>query len=375
MATKMSKIDLSTFQGDHDGEAAGAMKALHMEMQRLRKSRKDVNLKSFLADTWDGMTPEKFYRDLGLDMTEMTVNKMLNTTELNRWLFPEIFRDAIIRGLEYTPFYRDLIAGEENIDGTGITMPFMDFTANIDREQVKLRDVAEGGTITEGEIITWREKQVTIRKKGRGLKQTYESILWTPIDLAAIYFQELGSQLGADLDRDLINVALNGDQADLSESAPVIGATVAGTLAYADLTRAWIRFRRIGRNSTVMLASEADAVTILNMPEFQRTVQAGATTPSPVSLNVKTPLPTSQDIYVHDSVPTGKLILVDKARAFIQVTSLPLFIESERIVSKQVEGEYVTIITGFANIFKDGRMVLDYTTNLGTNPGPTPPTI
>lgn len=372
MATKFSKVDLSEFK-DPDGPA---MRNLHLEMQKLRKQRKDVTLKSYLGETWGKeMTPEKFYRELGLDMTEMTVNKMLNTSELNRWLFPEIFRDAIRQGLEYTPFFGDLIAGEETIDGTGLTMPFMDFTTGIDRDEVKLRDVNEGATITEGEIITWREKQVTIRKKARGLKQTYESIMWTPIDLAAIYFEELGTQLGADLDRDLINVALNGDQADNSESAPVIGATVAGTLAYADLTRAWIRFRRIGRNSSVLLASEADAVTILNMPEFQRTVSAGATTPSPVTLNVRTPLPTSQDIYVHDSVPTGKLILVDTARAFIQITSMPLLVESEKIVSRQIEGEYVSIITGFANIFKNGRMVLDYTTNLTTNPGPTPPSV
>jgi hypothetical protein len=352
------------------------MEAFHKEMQRLRKNRKDVSLKSFLKESFDDeMTPEKFYRSLGIEMKEMTVEKMLNTSELNRWLFPEIFRDAIRRGLEYTPFFRGLIAAEENIGGTGLTMPFMDFTSLTDRSEVQLRDVNEGATIPEGEIITWREKQVTIKKKARGLKQTYESIMFTPIDLAAIYFEELGTQLGADLDRDLINIAINGDQADASEAAPVIGAATANTLLYSDLTRAWIRFRRIGRNSTVMLTNESDAVTILNLPEFQRTVGAGATTPSPVTLNVTTPLPTSQDIFVHDSVPAKKIILIDVARAFIQLTAMPLLIESERIVSRQIEGEYVSIITGFANIFKDGRMVLDYSTNLATNPGPTPPSV
>lgn len=351
------------------------MENFHKEMQKLRQNRKDVNLKSFLAESFDGeMTPEKFYRELGIDMKGMTVEKMLNTSELNRWLFPEIFRDAIRRGLEYTPFYGSLIAAEETITSTGLTMPFMDLS-DIDRDEVRLRDVNEGATIPEGEIIAWSEKQVTIKKKARGLKQTYESIMFTPIDLAAIFFEELGTQLGADLDRDLINIALNGDQADGSESAPVIGATVAGTLAYVDLTRAWIRFRRIGRNSAAMLVSEADAITILNMEEFQRTVPAGATQASPVTLNIVTPLPTSQDIFVHDAVPTGKIILVDRARAFVQLTAMPLLIESERIVSRQIEGEYVSIITGFANIFRDGRLVLDYTTNLITNPGPSAPTI
>lgn len=351
------------------------METFHRAMQSERKNRKDTNLESFLAKQFgQEMTPAKFYRELGIDMDDMTVQKMLNTSELNRWLFPEITRDAIKRGLEYTPFYSGLIALEETINGTGLTMPFMDLR-DIDRDEVRLRDVNEGATITEGEIIAWAEKQVTIKKKGRGLKQTYESIMFTPIDLAAIFFEELGTQLGSDLDRELINIALNGDQADNSESSPVIGATVAGTLGYADLTRAWIRFRRIGRNSTAMLVSEADAITILNMEEFQRTLPANGVAPSGVTLNIVTPLPTSQDIFVHDAIPTGKIILVDRARAFVQLTAMPLLIESERIVSRQIEGEYVSIITGFANIFRDGRLVLDYTTNLTTNPGPSAPSI
>lgn len=356
-------------------DEAFPMETFHKEMQRLRKNRKDVSLKGFLSESFGSeVTPEKFYRELGIDLKDMTVEKMLNTSELNRWLFPEIFRDAIRRGLEYTPFYGSLVAAEETINGTGMTMPFMDFT-DIDRDEVRLRDTNEGATITEGEIIAWSEKQVTIKKKARGLKQTYESIMFTPIDLAAIFFEELGTQLGADLDRDLIEIALNGDQADGSESAPVIGATVAGTLSYQDLTRAWIRFRRIGRNSSVMLTGEADAITILNMPEFQRTLPANGQAPSGVTLNIATPLPTSQDIFVHDAIPAGKIILIDRARAFVQLTAMPLLIESEKIVSRQIEGEYVSIITGFANIFRDGRLVLDYTTSLVTNPGPQPPTI
>lgn len=372
MPTKFSKIDLKSL-----GETGNSgMEAMHKEMQRLRKNRKDVSLKGFLCDTWGAdMTPEKFYRELGVDLKDMTVEKMLNTSELNRWLFPEIFRDAIIRGLEYAPFYGSLIAAEETITGTGLTMPFMDFTTLESRDTLSLRDTNEGATITEGEIITWSEKQVTIKKKARGLKQTYESIMFTPIDLAAIFFQELGTQLGADLDRDLISVAINGDQADLSESAPVIGATTADALVYQDLTRAWIRFRRIGRVSSVMLTNEDDAITILNMEQFQRSIPAGATAPSGVTLNVASPLPTSQDIFVHDAVPAKKIIFVDRARAFIQLTAMPLLIESEKIVSRQIEGEYVSIITGFANIFRDGRMILDYHTNLSTNPGPTPPTV
>lgn len=352
------------------------MEAFHKEMQRLRNNRKDVRLKDYLRESFgEEMTPQRFYRELGIDMKGMTVEKMLQTSELNRWLFPEVFRDAIIRGLEYSPFYSQIITGEETIESTGLTMPMMDFAANHERGETELRDVNEGATIPEGEIVTWSEKQVTIKKKARGLKQTYESIMFTPIDLAAIYFEELGTRLGADLDADLIDIGFNGDQADGSEAAPVIGAETAGTLLYSDLTRAWVRFRKLGRTSTVILASEEDANTILNMDAFQRTVPANAQTPSGIEINVSNPLPSQQDIFTHELVPTGKLMMVDAARAFVQLTAMPLLVESERIVSRQLTGDYVSIITGFANVFNDGRMVLDYTTNLTTNPGPQPPQV
>lgn len=347
-----------------------SMKAFHHEMQALREQGTEVTFKSYLADIYGAdMTPEKFYAQAGVDFTGMNVQKMLNTTDLNKYLFVEIFRDAIRTNLEYSPFYPQLITGDEGIDGPGVTMPSMDFSG-ISADEVRLRDTHEGATITEGKIVTWQDKRVAVHKKARGFKQTYESIMWTPLNLAAIYFGEVGTRLAADLDAMLIDIAYNGDQADGSQSSPVIGASVAGTLTYADIARAWMRFKRLGRTSTYMICSEADALTILGMAEFQRTLIPNGVTPSGVTLAIQNPLPTSQTILVHDSVPTGKPLLVDASLAFVKLTAMPLLVETERVVSRQLVGEFVSLITGFANVFKDGRLVLDYTTNLTTNPGP-----
>jgi hypothetical protein len=352
------------------------MKAFHHDMQERRENGEDVTLKSFPTEMWgDNYTPEQFYRDAGIDLEGMTVQKILSTDDLNRWLFPEIFRDAIRRGLEYTPFYKFLITGEERIEGTGVTMPYMDLTG-INADDVRLRDTTEGSNIPEGEVFAWSEKQVSIRKKARGLKQTYESLMFTPINLATVYFEEVGVRLGADLDADLINVAINGDQADLSESSPVIGAATANTLVYMDIVRAWIRFRRIGRNPVALLTNETDALGILVMSEFQRSYPQGGAPANPggTAVNIRTPLPTQIDIWVHDAVPTKQILFIDPARAFVQLTAMPLLIESERIVARQLVGEYVSLMTGFANVFRDGRMILNWATNLSTNPGPVVPT-
>lgn len=348
-------------------------KALHMEMQALRQQGDDVTLKQFLGGVYgEEMSPEAFYQGLDIDLKQMTVEKLLNTGDLTRWLFPEIFRDAIRLGLVYTPFYSKLVTSEERIDGTGVTMPHIVYPSN---DVVAMRVTGEGATITEGEL-QWGEKQVTIRKKARGLRQTYESIMFTPINLATIYFEDVGTRLGADLDAELIDVAINGDMSDGSEAAPVIGAAVADTLAYTDIARAWVRFKRINRSSSAMLTNEADAITILNMTQFLRNQFPGATpqgngfAPAGTTLNVNTPLPSDQDVFVHSAVPAKKIVFVDTSRAFVQLTAMPLLVESEKLVQRQVQGQYASIITGFAVIFKDARLVLDYHTNLVTNPGP-----
>lgn len=357
-----------------------AMRKLHAEMQKVREQdRRDVSFKSYLSEVFGvEVTPEKFYRDMGVDPRTMTVDKMLTTSDLNRYLFPEIFRDAIIRGMEYTPFYGRAITGNETIDSMGITMPSMDWRISpfgpTARAQYQMRDVAETATITEAAVIVYAEKTVQLHKIGRGLKMSYESLMFTPINLATRYFEELGTIFGADLDRMLVNVAINGEMADFSQSAPVMGAATAGTLLYLDIARAWIRFKRIFRNSSIMLTSEADAITIMNMDQFSRKYPAGAQAVggplSPPALTINTPLPSNQDIIVHDSVPTGKLIMIDTARAFVQLTAMPLLLETDKIISRQLNETFVSIITGFATIFKDGRLILDYTTNLSTNPGP-----
>jgi len=362
MATRFSTVAL---------EKGLDLEHFHKEIQRVRQTtREDVTLKQYLDDTWPGTTPEAFYQTLGIDLRNLTVDKILNTGELSRWMFPEIIRDAIRRGLEYTPFFSKLITGEETINGTGVTMPMMDYRL-VDPNVFRLRDVQEAGTIPESEAIIWAEKQVSIHKKARGLKQSYESIQFTPINLAAIYFEELGARLGADLDRDLINIAINGDQGDGSQSAYVMGSTTGTSLQYIDVARLWTRMKRMFRNSTVMLCSEADALTLLNTSQFQRTIFPGAVPLSGVTLNVSTPLPSYQDVYIHDAVPDGTIVFVDVARSFIQLTAQPLLTESDRIISRQLNETFVSMMTGFANIFRDGRLVLSYLTTLGTNPGPT----
>ena len=337
-------------------------KALHLEMQDLRYKGEDMDLKDYIPKFYEdpSLTPERFYRELGINVQELTVEKFLGSDTDSRWLFPEIFRDAIKKGLQYAPFYSKLVVGEERIDSSGITMPYFNASS------AAMTDVAEGGTITEG-TMTWDKKTVTVSKRARGLKQSYESIAWTPVRLAAIYFEDLGIQLGATLDGDLVDVAINGEQGDGSEAATIMGVGTADTLAYKDIVRVWVRMNRINRPSVAILCNESEAVNLLDMAEFKNPVQG-----QPLkTLNLRSPLPTEQDIYVHSDVPDKQLIFIDITKAFVQLTALPLLVESEKIVSRQLQGQYASITTGFAVVFGDARVLLDYSETLVAEPGPT----
>lgn len=339
-------------------------KALHFEMQAMRSKGKDITLKEYLPKVFkEEISPEQYYRKLGINLAEMTVEKLVTQDNDTRWLFPEIFRDAIRRGLQYAPFYSKLIIGEETIANTGLTMPYFN------PAEAEMRDTNEGADITTG-TLTWSEKQVTIKKKARGLMQTYESIMFTPIKLASIYFEDLGIQLGADMDADLVDILINGDQADGSQAAILMGVTTPNTLTYSDIVRAWVRQNRMNRPSMAMLTNEETAVEILNMAAFQMPVR-GLGAPL-VELQLQSALPSSQALFVHSDVPDDQIILIDTTKAVIQLTAMKLLVESERIVNKQLNGQYVSIITGFANVFSDARIILDSDININANPGPTP---
>lgn len=339
-------------------------RALHKQMQALRQKGEDITLREYLPKVFkEEISPEQYYAKLGVNLKDMTVEKLLATDNASRWLFPEIFRDAIRKGLAYAPFYSKLVTGEETIANTGIVMPSFNVS------EADLRDVNEGADITTG-TMSWGSKNVTIKKRARGLMQTYESIMFTPIKLASIYFEDLGIQLGSELDSDLVNILINGDQADGSEAAVLMGATAAGTLTYADIVRAWVRQNRMNRPSRAMLTNEDTAVTILNMSAFQMPVKAmGAPL---VELNLQSALPANQDLFIHSDVPDSQVIMIDTTKAVTQLTAMKLLIESERIMEKQLNGQYASIITGFANVFADARIILDYSTTIVANPGPTP---
>lgn len=308
----------------------------------------DVSLGEFIKSKW-GISIDALYDDLGINPSIDTIQNIFTMPDYSvRWLVPEIIRDALRLGLRKSPIWADFIVSEQTVANPKVTIPHLNMS------EAMPRYVGEAETIPKG-TISYGSKDFTIKKMGRGISIPYEVQDYVTIDVMAIFLQDFGVKLNHALDSLLIDVLINGEQADGSESALVMGVATADTLAYKDLLRIWVRMSRIGRSPFGMIGGEDMAMDTLDLAEF-KTRYTG--TPDK-QLDLRTRIPERQAFYIHGAVPTDQAIIVDRASAVIKYNAKPLMVESERIVSNQTMSTYASLTTGFGILYTDGRVILD----------------
>ena len=70
-------------------------------------------------------------------------------------------------------------------------------------------------------------------------------------------------------------------------------------------------------------------------------------------------IPSEIDHQVSSSVPDNKALLVDPSAALIELVFMPLKVENDRIVRRQISGTAASIIAGFTTIERTSRIVID----------------
>ena len=337
-------------------------KKLVTEMEQKRSKGFDVTLSQHLKDNYEGMSIDKLYAELEIDPQVNTVSFILDRDESQRWLVPEIFRDAIRKGFINAPIYRDFIVREEPVPQLTQVMPFWDMTGlNNEPKELGVAESMELGSLKYG------QKSVRIGKTGIGLEVADECIQYSSVSMLSLWLSDVGVKLGSSLGKRLINTLINGDQADGSEASPSVGVKTAGTLTYADFIRVSVRASLRNRQWTRIVGGEDMINYVLDMDEFRKSNKSAS---PELQINLKTPVPRNWDAYVHNAVPDNKLLMVDPSMAAVQLTAQPLKVESERIVQRQINGTYVSLTTGFANIFRDARIILDKSQGLNDLPFP-----
>jgi HK97 family phage major capsid protein len=298
------------------------------------------------------LVPESFYAAIGVNPREHTIERLMTLGEIDagyRWIIPELFREAVRLGLRKTPVYNNLIRSEEPVSQTKVTMPDIKMSA------MTPKVVGEMETISTG-TLSFGSKDVKINKYGIGFNISDEAVRYTTLNMVAIALEDAGVRLGLGLDALLIDTLINGDQTSGDDVAVIGVDNTTNGFVYKDLLRAWIRMSRLGKLPTAMLSNETPALDILLLPEFK-----GFAGDSRLgNLNLRTPVPQSQDYYVHGAMPNANyLMLVNRDMAAVKLNATGLLVENERVVSRQFDSFYITITTGFATLMRDARLVIN----------------
>lgn len=266
-----------------------------------------------------------------------------------RFMSPEVFLAPLSLGTVQASFYQDLVVREETVSQPTVTIP------KIDLSKATLKDSAEAATIEEGSV-SYGSKDVKLRKKGRAIKITYEAIQYNSLSLVQLFFEDAGRILGHSLNSMGIDTLINGDVAGGSEAAAVVGVeNTTNKITWFDIARLAIQGALIGRTFTQVIGNATTALNYLNLPEI-KDKQSGMPL---LNTRLKSPLTMPEDLFVSPGVPTNQMIFQDPSMSMVQLTAMPLMVETEKIISKQLENSVATITTGFAKLQRNASVILD----------------
>lgn len=258
-------------------------------------------------------------------------------------LFPEYVSRAVAQGAQEESILAEIVGAKTDIN----SMDYRSITTDITDPS----GTSYGDTIGEGEDIpvtdiTLNETLVTLKKRGRLLRASYEAIKFQRLDVFTVALRQIGAYIAKAQLKDAMDVLMgSGDTA--AESISQSGST----LAYADLLALWGKFEDFEMN--VLLAAPATATQILAIPELRDPAtglgfakEGGSVTPLGAKL-IKT-----------STVPDGKIIALDKRFALEMVSAGGVQVEYDKLIDSQLERAAVTSICGFTKLFPAAVKVL-----------------
>jgi len=278
----------------------------------------------------------------------------LNTTDdvdkSFRWLIPEVILAAIRTDYEATSMHQNWIASTQNVtQRTGIKMPL------IKRGNATPRKIGEAESIPFGSI-SFGEKSVDVFKVGTGFKITDELVEASSLNLLFNFLGEVGTDMSLATDVEALNVLVNGEQADSTESAPVVGVDVVDEYSYKDLKRVVARMERLRRSVTRIITGEDDGLDIALLDEFKGF--PGDTKLGNLQGIMGKLLSLANDIYV---MPADQVMMIAPQKCMTKLQYRGMKTERRRNPQTQEDEIFVSDYVGFAILRRDGRVIIDNT--------------
>ena len=206
----------------------------------------------------------------------------------------------------------------------------------------------------EKNITEFGEKEATVFKVGMGFKITDELVEASTLDMMFEFMGQIGTEMAISGDVEAARVLLNGEQADGSESAPVIGVETLNQFKYVDIRRAVSRMIRLKRNSTRILTGEDDSISLSLLEEFKGF--AGDKTLANLSNLLGVPMSLANDIFL---MPANQIMLLAPESAMFKLQYKGMKIEERRNPQNQENELFVSDYVGNAIKRRDARVIVD----------------
>lgn len=148
----------------------------------------EVTFGELVTGKW-GISEDELFEKMGINPKVDTMQNIFTMPQQNiRWIVPEIIRAAITLGMRQAPFYPNIIASDQPINGLQAIMPMVNMS---DAAPAK---VNEAETIPLGDV-SFGQKSVSLFKIGKGFKLTDEVRNYVSLDVLGIYLRDFGVQL------------------------------------------------------------------------------------------------------------------------------------------------------------------------------------
>lgn len=307
------------------------------------------------SDTVDQVAKKLGYSHISANalqtlMVEQTSNGIETLAEQNtdhRFLLPEMIMSAIKLGYQHNAMHTNWIAGVQPVRQLKKNpMPQL-----LRGDAVSAR-VNEGGQIPMGSM-RFGQKYVDTFKIGTGIELTDELILSTSLDIFFLFMQEVGNDMRIGADSLAVDILINGEQANGSESAPVIGVDTAGSFTYRDIKRLFTRMSRLSQPATRIIAGEEDTIDITGIDKFEGF--NGDTRLASIRSIVGVPDQFDMDVY---PLPANQILFLAPDRAMIKLQFGGMKVERDRDITTQKEIMVITDYINFAIIKRDARALL-----------------
>lgn len=231
-----------------------------LQKDRLAAVRRYLNMFGMGTDFSIGDVAEFF----GVDMSEKALESYLTTdiAKGSTFIIREIIMEPIRLGFMNASMAGNWIMRSQSMADQEVTVP------QILKGEGTPRLLAEGETIPFG-TVQFGSKRAKVNPVGTGFEMTEELMYRSTIDMLGEYVQVVGEDMGLAKDCLALDVLKNGEQADLSENAPMIGTEDGSTWAWKDVLRVVGHMRSMGNTPDVVITQEDDGLKIATIAEFQ----------------------------------------------------------------------------------------------------------